>query len=187
MRSVEIRWPGGQTQTINNPQIDQVHDHQREIISMLSSFPLTRQTGRHIVASLIIVLLTLSPALAQQKADPPGTPQRSPQSMGVSTGTAVVSATRRTVGIVDAKAPFVFEDVTARTALASFKHRSGSSAERLYRRDDFGRRRYLRLRRRRSARYLPRQRLDHRRDAGQRESAARRALSTTWAIGSLKM
>jgi hypothetical protein len=46
--------------------------------------------------------------------------------MGVSTGTAVVSGARRTIGIVDPKAPKVFEDVTARTALASFKHHSGS-------------------------------------------------------------
>ncbi|MBC7932938.1 MAG: CRTAC1 family protein [Rubrivivax sp.] len=61
-----------------------------------------------------------------QKADPPGTPQQPPQGMGVSTGTAIVSTTRRTAGVVDPKAAKVFEDVTARTALAAFKHRSGS-------------------------------------------------------------
>ncbi|HEX7175665.1 MAG TPA: CRTAC1 family protein, partial [Pyrinomonadaceae bacterium] len=46
---------------------------------------------------------------------------------GVSTGTALVSATRRTVGVVDPKAPKVFEDVTAQTGLAAFRHRSGSA------------------------------------------------------------
>jgi hypothetical protein len=46
--------------------------------------------------------------------------------MGVSTGAGLVSTTRRTVGITDAKAPRVFEDVTQRTALSAFKHRSGS-------------------------------------------------------------
>ncbi|MBA3242778.1 MAG: CRTAC1 family protein [Acidobacteria bacterium] len=46
--------------------------------------------------------------------------------MGVSTGAAVVSTTRRTTGVVDKNAPRVFEDVTARSALAAFRHRSGS-------------------------------------------------------------
>ena len=35
-------------------------------------------------------------------------------------------AARRTVGITDAKAPVIFEDVTAKTALINFSHRSGS-------------------------------------------------------------
>jgi hypothetical protein len=46
---------------------------------------------------------------------------------GVSTGAGLVSATRRTVNVVDPKAPRVFEDVTARTALANFRHRSGGT------------------------------------------------------------
>ncbi|HYH84544.1 MAG TPA: CRTAC1 family protein [Pyrinomonadaceae bacterium] len=66
--------------------------------------------------------------IAQQPGSPNAAqPQQTPQGMGVSTGTALVSTTRRTVGVVDAKAPKVFEDVTARTALASFKHHSGSA------------------------------------------------------------
>ena len=48
------------------------------------------------------------------------------QGMGVSTGTPVNYSSRRTVGITDPKAPVVFEDVTDKTALAGFKHRSGS-------------------------------------------------------------
>ncbi len=83
----------------------------------------------------LALLLLLAPAtLFAQKADPPGAtqpppPPQPPQNMGVSTGTAVVSATRRTIGVVDPKAPKVFEDLTARTALAAFKHRSGSTAK----------------------------------------------------------
>ena len=44
---------------------------------------------------------------------------------GVSTGAPATYTSRRTVGITDPKAPVVFEDVTAKTAMASFKHRSG--------------------------------------------------------------
>ncbi len=83
---------------------------------------------------LSALLLLLAPAtIFAQKADPPGAtqppPPQPPQNMGVSTGTAVVSATRRTIGVVDPKASKVFEDLTARTALAAFKHRSGSTAK----------------------------------------------------------
>ncbi|HKP84980.1 MAG TPA: CRTAC1 family protein [Blastocatellia bacterium] len=48
---------------------------------------------------------------------------------GVSTGAAITYTSRRTVGITDPKAPVVFEDVTARTALANFKNRSGGAAK----------------------------------------------------------
>jgi hypothetical protein len=47
----------------------------------------------------------------------------------VSTGEARTYATKRTVGITDPKAPAVFEDVTAKTPLASFRHRAGSAAK----------------------------------------------------------
>ncbi len=46
--------------------------------------------------------------------------------MGVSTGTAVNYSSRRTVGITDPKAAIVFEDVTDKTPIANFRHRSGS-------------------------------------------------------------
>src|SRR5438874_6770103 len=96
---------------------------------MLFSFSPNRRDARRALAIAAILSLTLShaPARAQQ-GNPPGAqqPQQPPQGMGVSTGTALVSATRRTVGIVDPKAPKVFEDVTARTALAQFRHRSGA-------------------------------------------------------------
>src|SRR6185503_4928193 len=55
------------------------------------------------------------------------TPQKKPESQGgVSTGTPVNYSSRRTTGVTDPKAPIVFEDVTDKTALANFKHRSGS-------------------------------------------------------------
>src|SRR5688572_17277903 len=68
------------------------------------------------------LLLFHAPSNAQQ---PQQTPQ--PQGMGgVSTGAGLVSAKPRTTGITDPKAPVVFEDVTARTALAQFRHSAGS-------------------------------------------------------------
>jgi hypothetical protein len=55
------------------------------------------------------------------------TPQKKPEAQGgVSTGTPVNYSSRRTVGITDPKAPVVFEDLTDKTAIQSFKHRSGS-------------------------------------------------------------
>ncbi len=48
---------------------------------------------------------------------------------GNATGEARTYTTKRTVGITDAKAPAVFEDVTAKTALAAFRHRAGSAAK----------------------------------------------------------
>lgn len=56
----------------------------------------------------------------QKKAEPP-------QGMGVSTGTPVNYSSRRTVGITDPKAPIIFEDVTDKTALGTFRNRSGGS------------------------------------------------------------
>ncbi len=57
------------------------------------------------------------------------TPAKKPepqQGMGVSTGTPLNYSSRRTAGVTDPKAPIVFEDVTDKTAMANFKHRSGS-------------------------------------------------------------
>ena len=52
---------------------------------------------------------------------------RKPESQtGASTGTPVNYSSRRTVGVTDAKAPIVLEDVTDKTAMASFSQRSGS-------------------------------------------------------------
>ena len=73
-----------------------------------------------ILLFLLLVVLSSVFALAQtptKKVEPQG---------GVSTGTPVNYSSRRTVGVTDAKAPVVFEDVTNKTAMANFKHRSGS-------------------------------------------------------------
>ena len=76
----------------------------------------------------IILSLSLPAALtaqtpAQKQAD-------TKQGMGgVSTGAARTYTSRRTINITDPKAPVVFQDVTAQTALANFKHRSGSAAK----------------------------------------------------------
>ena len=48
---------------------------------------------------------------------------------GASTGTPVTYTSRRTAGITDPNAPVVFEDVTDKTALANFRHRSGGAAK----------------------------------------------------------
>jgi hypothetical protein len=48
---------------------------------------------------------------------------------GVSTGAALTYTSRRTAGITDPKAPVVFEDATAKTALSTFKHRSGGASK----------------------------------------------------------
>lgn len=76
-------------------------------------------------ASALFVAFTLVSASLTGSAQ---TPQQ--QGMGgVSTGTAMTYTSRRTVGIVDPNAPVVFEDVTAKTALSTFTHRSGSRAK----------------------------------------------------------
>jgi hypothetical protein len=59
------------------------------------------------------------------------TSQQKPQEPmgGVKTGPAVTYTSRRTVGITDPNAPVIFEDVTDKTPLANFRHRSGEAAK----------------------------------------------------------
>ncbi|HEY9286229.1 MAG TPA: VCBS repeat-containing protein, partial [Pyrinomonadaceae bacterium] len=80
-----------------------------------------KQPGRRRLAALLSsLLLGASLPLAAQQ----------PSGMGaVSTGEARTYATKRTVNVTDPKAPVVFEDVTAGTALAAFRHRAGSTAK----------------------------------------------------------
>ncbi len=68
-----------------------------------------------IAISLLILVATAAIVPAQDE-----------QMGGVSTGEAKVYTSRRTVGIVDEKAPRVFENVTAQTALKDFRCVSGS-------------------------------------------------------------
>ncbi|HEV7683038.1 MAG TPA: CRTAC1 family protein [Pyrinomonadaceae bacterium] len=73
--------------------------------------------------SVLWVLLLGSFALVTIAQTPPQKPEAQG---GVSTGTPINYSSRRTAGVTDLKAPIVFEDVTDKTALANFKHRSGS-------------------------------------------------------------
>ncbi|HEY0170230.1 MAG TPA: CRTAC1 family protein [Pyrinomonadaceae bacterium] len=87
---------------------------------MKSPSPSPRAARALALAAFASILLLPARLPAQSGQQPARTPQG-----GVSTGAGLVSATRRTVGITDAKAPAVFEDVTARTALAQFRHVAG--------------------------------------------------------------
>ncbi|HEY0547344.1 MAG TPA: CRTAC1 family protein [Pyrinomonadaceae bacterium] len=69
------------------------------------------------MAALCFLLVAPSILLAQTPAAPP---------QGMRTGEARTYSTKRTIGITDAKAPVVFEDVTAKTALAGYKHHAGT-------------------------------------------------------------
>src|SRR5687767_12628166 len=60
---------------------------------------------------------------------PPKKPEPQQPMGGASTGAPATYTSRRTVGIADPKAPVVFEDVTEKTALANFRHRSGEAAK----------------------------------------------------------
>ena len=76
--------------------------------------------------TVLSFLLSLSFALNAQ--EPPQKPEPQPMG-GASTGTPTTYTSRRTVGITDANAPYVFEDVTDKTALANFRNRSGEAAK----------------------------------------------------------
>jgi len=92
------------------------------------SFSPGRRFVRRVLAAAATLSLMLAPVVtrSQQHGTPPAQ-QPSPQGMGVSTGPNAVTGTRRTAGIVDPKAPAIFEDVTARTALAQFRNHTGSA------------------------------------------------------------
>jgi enediyne biosynthesis protein E4 len=74
--------------------------------------------------SLAVLLLLPHSQAAQEKKDGPQRPMG-----GAATGSPVVYTSKKTVGIIDSSAPTVFEDVTAKTALANFLHRAGGSAK----------------------------------------------------------
>src|ERR1044072_1790140 len=77
------------------------------------------------VVTLVCFSLLLSFApLAQTPPKKPEQPMG-----GASTGVPATYTSRRTVGITDPNAPVVFEDVTDKTLLANFRHRSGEAAK----------------------------------------------------------
>jgi hypothetical protein len=70
---------------------------------------------------ILILLVFVALTLAQQKQEP------KTGMGGASTGAARVYTSRRTVEVTEPNAPMIFEDLTARTALARFRHHSGSA------------------------------------------------------------
>ena len=78
------------------------------------------------ISLLVILFLTCAVVVAQ---NPPKPPEPQQGMGGVSTGTPMNYTTKRTVGVTDPKAPVIFEDVTDKTAMGNFKHRSGSAAK----------------------------------------------------------
>ncbi len=78
-------------------------------------------------ACLTIIFVCLTFSFAQTPAPVQGMGGRSASSNTASTGEARTYTTRRTTGIFDPKAPVVYQDMTARTALARFQHVSGSA------------------------------------------------------------
>jgi len=60
---------------------------------------------------------------------PPQKPDSQQPMGGASTGAPTTYTSRRTVGITDPTAPVIFEDVTDKTPLTNFRHRSGEAAK----------------------------------------------------------
>src|SRR6185295_9025567 len=84
---------------------------------------------QQIVSSVFIILLVpLVLPLVLLGQEPPKKPDQQPMG-GASTGAPATYTSRRTVGITDPNAPVVFEDVTDKTSLASFRNRSGEAAK----------------------------------------------------------
>ncbi|MGI8897638.1 MAG: CRTAC1 family protein [Pyrinomonadaceae bacterium] len=78
------------------------------------------------ISIALMCFVATSPLFAQV---PVKKPDQQQTMGGVSTGAAITYTSRRTVGIVDPKAMAVFVDLTDKTALATFKHRSGGAAK----------------------------------------------------------
>jgi enediyne biosynthesis protein E4 len=72
-------------------------------------------------------------SIALPFALPAQTPPKQPESQrpmgGASTGAPATYTSRRTAGIADPNAPVFFEDITGKTALANFRHRSGETTK----------------------------------------------------------
>jgi hypothetical protein len=81
--------------------------------------------SRHTLVFATVVCFALMSSIFLRAQTPPKKPEPQQGMGGVSTGTPLTYSSRRTVGITDPKAPVIFEDVTEKTAMANFKHRSG--------------------------------------------------------------
>src|SRR5258706_14156828 len=82
------------------------------------------------IALLACILQAWISVMAQTPAKKPEPQSTPPQGMGgVSTGAPVNYNSPRTVGIVDPKAPVIFELMTDKTELANFIHKTGGDAK----------------------------------------------------------
>ncbi len=93
---------------------------------------MTKRNSLRVHRSGIAVLLLLvlgSGSLWVLGQTPPKKDEPKQEMGGVSTGTPLNYASRRTAGISDAKAPVIFEDFVDKTALANFKHHAGTAAK----------------------------------------------------------
>ena len=77
----------------------------------------------------VFSLLSLFTSLTLTGQTPANKTEPSQDASGVSTGKQLTYTSRRTVGITEPNAPVVFEDVTDKTVLGSFRHRSGTAAK----------------------------------------------------------
>jgi len=78
---------------------------------------------------VLVVCFSLLLPFASFAQTPPQKPEPQQPMGGASTGAPATYTSRRTIGITDPNAPVVFEDVTDKTALANFRHRSGEAAK----------------------------------------------------------
>ncbi|HWF87473.1 MAG TPA: CRTAC1 family protein [Pyrinomonadaceae bacterium] len=78
------------------------------------------------IVSAVFLLMVPFALLAQT---PPQKPDSQQPMGGASTGAPTTYTSRRTVGITDPTAPVIFEDVTDKTPLTNFRHRSGEAAK----------------------------------------------------------
>jgi enediyne biosynthesis protein E4 len=90
---------------------------------IVNSFFLSR------VVSLFTAFIFACAPLTVIAQTPTPSPTPTQQMGGVSTGAAINYTSRRTVGITDANAPVVFEDITTQTGLQTFIHRSGGTTK----------------------------------------------------------
>lgn len=79
-----------------------------------------------ILSFLKLYFLILVVSTCNLQAQTPSKPAEAQQPGGVSTGAARNYTTKRTIEVVDPNAPVVFADVTDKTSLREFVHRSGT-------------------------------------------------------------
>jgi hypothetical protein len=87
----------------------------------------SKNNSRRRARPVALGLLTVFVVCTLQGQTPPSKPEPQQTTGGVSTGAARDYKTKRTIDITDPNAPVVFADVTEKTALREFAHRSGTA------------------------------------------------------------